>query len=67
MSELMSYLPFLIVIVIFAIFLTIGIIKRAVRLLIWISVIFAILIYLGIAKQSDLLNCVINPIFWRNS
>ena len=54
MSELMSYLPFLIVI--FAIFLAIGIIKRAVRLLIWISVIFAILIYLGIAKQSHLLN-----------
>lgn len=37
-------------------FLVIGIIKHAVRLLIWISVFFAMFIFFGITKQSDLLN-----------
>ena len=56
MPEMMNSLPLLVIVAVFAIFLVIGIIKRAVRFLIWISVIFAVLIYLGIAKQSDLLN-----------
>ena len=56
MPEMMNSLPLLVIVAIFAVFLAIGIIKRSVRLLIWVSVIFAILIYLGIAKQSDLLN-----------
>ena len=56
MPELISFPPFLIIVAIFAILLVIGIIKRAGRLLIWISVIFVILVCLGIAKQSDLLS-----------
>ena len=56
MPELISSPPFLIIVVVFAIFLVIGIAKRAVRLLIWVSVIFVILLCLGIAKQFDLLN-----------
>ena len=56
MPDLISSPPFLIIVAIFVIFLVIGITKRGVRFLIWISVIFVILIYLGIAKQSDLLN-----------
>ena len=56
MPEMMNSLPLLVIAAVSAIFLVIGIIKRAVRFLIWISVIFAVLIYLGIAKQSDLLN-----------
>ena len=56
MPELISSLPFLIIAAVFAIFLVIAIIKRAVRLLIWVSVVFVILICLGIAKQFDLLN-----------
>ncbi len=56
MPELISSPPFLIIVAIFAIFLVIGIVKRGVRLLIWIVVIFVILVCLGIAKQSDLLN-----------
>ena len=54
--ELISSPPFLIIVAIFAIFLVIGIAKRAVRLLIWIVVIFMILVCFGIAKQADLLN-----------
>jgi len=45
----------LIIAAIFGIFLIIGIAKRAVRLLIWVTVIFVILIGLGIMKQSELL------------
>ena len=56
MSELISSPPFLIAVAILAVLLIIGIVKRTVRLLVWIVVIFVILIYLGIAKQSDLLN-----------
>jgi hypothetical protein len=56
MPELITSPPFLIIVAILAILLVIGIIKRAVRLLIWISVILVILICLGIAKQSNLLN-----------
>ena len=56
MPDLISSPPFLIIVAIFVIFLVIGITKRGVRFLIWISVIFVILICLGIAKQSDLLN-----------
>ena len=56
MLELISSLPFLIIAAIFTIFLVIGIAKRAVRLLIWVTVIFVILIGLGIMKQSALLN-----------
>ena len=56
MLELVSSLPFLIIITVFAIFLVIGIAKRAVRLLIWISVIFVILLCIGLTKRSDLLN-----------
>ena len=55
MPELISSPPFLVIIAIFAIFLVIGIAKRAVRLLIWVSIIFVILIGLGIMKQSELL------------
>ena len=54
-SELISSPPFLIIVAIFAIFLVIGIAKRALRLLIWITVIFVILVCFGIAKQADLL------------
>ena len=56
MSELISSPPFLIIVAIFAIFLVIGIAKRALRLLIWLAVIFVILVCFGIAKQSDLFN-----------
>ena len=56
MPELITSPPFLIIVAVFAIFLVIGIAKRAVRLLIWVSVIFVILLCLGIAKQFDLLN-----------
>ena len=56
MPELITSPPFLIIVAVFAIFLVIGIAKRAVRLLIWVSVIFVILLCLGIAKRSDLLN-----------
>lgn len=56
MPELISSPPFLIIVAISAILLVIGIIKRAGRLLIWISVIFVILVCLGSAKQSDLLS-----------
>ena len=56
MPELISSPPFLIIAAIFVIFLVIGIAKRAVRLLIWVSIIFVILIGLGIMKQSALLN-----------
>ena len=55
MPEFTSSPIFLIIAAIFAIFLVIGIIKHAWRLLIWIAIIFVILIYLGIMKQSDLL------------
>ncbi len=55
MPELISSPPFLIIVAIFAIFLVIGIAKRALRLLIWIAVIFVILVSFGIAKQADLL------------
>ena len=56
MLELISSPPFLIIAAIFTIFLVIGIAKRAVRLLIWVTVIFVILIGLGIMTQSELLN-----------
>ena len=56
MLELISSPPFLIIAAIFSIFLIIGIAKRAVRLLIWVTVIFVILIGLGIMTQSELLN-----------
>lgn len=56
MPELISSPPFLIIAAIFVIFLVIGIAKRAVRLLIWVTVIFVILIGLGIMTQSELLN-----------
>ena len=56
MPELISSPPFLIIAAIFSIFLIIGIAKRAVRLLIWVTVIFVILIGLGIMTQSELLN-----------
>ena len=56
MPELISSPPFLIIVAIFAVFLIIGIAKRAARLLIWVSIIFVILIWLGIMKQSDLLD-----------
>lgn len=56
MPELISSPPFLIIVAIFAIFLVIGIAKRAVRFLIWLFVILAILLGLGIAKQADLLD-----------
>ena len=56
MPELISSPPFLIIVAILAILLVIGIVKRAVRLLIWIVIVFVILICIGIAKQSDLIN-----------
>ena len=56
MSELINYPPFLIIVAIFAIFLVIGIAKRAIHLLIWIAVIFVILICFGIVRQADLLD-----------
>lgn len=56
MPELISFPPFLIIVAIFAILLVIGIIKRGMRFLIWISVIFVILVCLGIANQSELLS-----------
>jgi hypothetical protein len=55
MPELISSPPFLVIAAIFAGLLVIGIAKRAVRLLIWVSIIFVILLCLGIAKQSELL------------
>ena len=56
MPEFISSPPFLIVAAIFAILIVIGIAKRAVRLLIWVSVIFVILVCIGIATQAELLN-----------
>ena len=56
MPELISYPPFLIIVAILAIFLVIGIAKRALRLLIWLAVIFVILVCFGITKQADLFN-----------
>ena len=56
MPELISFPPFLIIVAIFAILLVIGIIKRGMCFLIWISVIFVILVCLGIANQSELLS-----------
>ena len=56
MSELISSPPFLIIVAIFAIFLVIGIAKRALRLLIWLAVIFVILVCFSIVKQPDLFN-----------
>ncbi len=54
MPEFISSPPFLIVSAIFAIILIIGIAKRAVKLLIWVSIIFVILVCLGIVTQSAL-------------
>ena len=56
MPEFVSSPLFLIIAAVFAIFLIIGIIKRAFRFVIWIVVIFVILICFGIVKQADLLN-----------
>lgn len=56
MPELVSSSPFLIVVAIFAILLVIGIVKHAVRFIVWLSIIFVILICLGIVKQAEILN-----------
>ncbi len=56
MLEIVGSLPFLIVVGVFAIFLVICIVKRAVRLLIWVSVIFVILVILGIVNRTELIN-----------
>ena len=56
MTELLSSPPFLIVVGIFAILLVLGIVKHAVRFIVWISIIFVILLCLGIAKQAEILN-----------
>ena len=54
MPEFISSPPFLIISAIFAIILIIGIAKRAVKLLIWVSTVFVILVCLGIVTQSEL-------------
>ena len=54
MPEFISSPIFLIIAAVFAIFLVIGIGKRAVRFLIWIVVIAVILIGLGIMTQDGL-------------
>lgn len=54
MPEFISSPPFLIIAAIFAIILVIGIAKRAVKLLIWVSIIFVILVCLNIVTQSAL-------------
>ena len=54
MPEFISSPPFLIIAAIFAILLIIGIVKRAVKLLIWVSVVFVILVCLGIVTESEL-------------
>ena len=56
MPEFISSHPFLIIAAIFVIILVIGIAKRAVELLIWVSIIFVILVCLGIVTQSALLD-----------
>ena len=55
MLELITTPPFLIVAAIFVVFLVIGIAKRAVRLLLWVTVIFVILIGLGFMNHTALL------------
>lgn len=56
MPEFISSPPFLIIAAIFAIILIIGIAKRAVKLLIWVSIIFVILVCIGMMKQSAVLD-----------
>ena len=56
MPELISSPPFLIVVAIFAILLLIGIVKHAVRFIVWISIIFVILFCLGIVTQAEIFN-----------
>lgn len=56
MPDLMTSPPVLIIAAILAVLLVIGIIKRAIRLLIWIAVIGVILVCLGIAKEFNWLN-----------
>ena len=55
MPELMSSPLFLIIAAVFAIFLIIGIIKRAFRFVIWIVIIFVILLCFGIVKQAEII------------
>ena len=55
MPEFMNSTPFLILAAVFAVVLVIGIVKRAVRLVIWVAIILAILIFFGIATEADLL------------
>ena len=54
MSELMSAPLFLIIAAVLAIFIIIGIIKHAWRLLIWIAVIVAVLVLLGVTNVAEL-------------
>ena len=64
MPEFISSPPFLIIAAIFAIFLVIGIAKRAVRLLLWVTVIFVILIGLGFINRSALQGWFENMFKW---
>ena len=54
MPEFTSSPIFLIIAAIFAVLLLIGIVKGAVRLLIWVAIIAVILIGLGMMTQEDL-------------
>ena len=54
MSELMSSPLFLIIAAVLAIFIIIGIIKHAWRLVIWIAVIVAVLVLLGVTNVAEL-------------
>ncbi len=56
MLEIVGSLPFLIIVGIFTIFLVISIVKRAVRLLIWVTAIFVIVVILGIVNRFELIN-----------
>lgn len=56
MPEFVSSTPFVIVAAIFAIILVIGIAKRAVKLLIWVSIIFVVLVYIGVVNHSAVLD-----------
>ena len=56
MLEFIRTYPLFVFAGIFAVLLIIGLIKRAMRLLIWSAIIFVILLIIGIVQQSDILN-----------
>ncbi len=56
MLEFIKTHPLFVFAAIFAVLLIIGIVKRAMRLLVWSAIIFVILVIVGIVQQGDILN-----------